>query len=64
MVIMGRRKYDIAQLTGVVDSLGQMHYDNDVMLDRMSQHIMDKLPKAGARDLVQLVRACLSLPTL
>ena len=34
----------------------QIHFDNNVMLDCMSQHIMGKLPKAGARDLVQLMR--------
>ena len=58
MVMMGRRKYDIAQLTGVLESLGTLHYDNDVTLDRLSQHIMQKLPDAGAKDLVQLVRPC------
>lgn len=56
MVVMGRRKYDVAQLSGVVDALGKMHYENDVILDRLCQHILDKLPDAGARDLVQLVR--------
>ena len=62
MVMMGRRKYDVAQLSGVVDALGKMHYENDVTLDRLCQHILDKLPDAGAKDLVQLVRPLLTWP--
>ena len=45
----------LLQLSGVVQSLGDLHYDSDVMLDRLSQHIMDKLDKASAVDLTQLV---------
>ena len=37
-----------------MQSLGDLHYDSDVMLDRLSQHIMDKLDKASAVDLTQL----------
>ena len=47
----------VLQLSGVVQSLGDLHYDSDVMLDRLSQHIMDKLDKASAVDLTQLVGA-------
>ena len=47
----------VLQLSGVVQSLGDLHYDSDVMLDRLSQHIMDKLDKASAVDLTQLVCA-------
>lgn len=55
MVVMGRRRYNVKHLANILRSLAQLDYDNDMVSDRLSQHIMDKLPKADANALVNLV---------
>ena len=60
MVVMGRRRYNVKHLTQILKSLAELDYDNDMVFDRMSQHIMDKLDKADPKALCDLV----SLPTL
>ncbi|KAK9792761.1 hypothetical protein WJX73_009565 [Symbiochloris irregularis] len=54
MVVMGRRRYDVKQLALILRSLAELGFDNDMVFDRMSQHIMDKLPKADPKALVDL----------
>lgn len=42
-------------LAQILRSLAELDYDNDVIFDRISQHIMDKLHKADAKAITDLV---------
>ena len=55
MVVMGRRRYNVKHLSQILRALATLDYDNDMVFDRMSQHIMDKMPKADAKTLLDLV---------
>ena len=56
MVVMGRRRYNVKHLAQILRSLAELDFDNDMVSDRVSQHIMDKLHKADAKTLVDVVR--------
>ena len=55
MVIMGLKRFNNSELTGVIKAAGTLQFDDDMLLDRTSQQLMLSIHKMSAEELYNLV---------
>ena len=65
MAIMGRRRFNARLLTSIVKSAAELKFDDEALLDKLSQNLLSRVEKLDAIEVTDLVSPTLvpSLPS-
>ncbi len=55
MAILGRRRYNARHLTSIIQSAAQLKYDDEDLMDKLSQNLLTRMDKLDAIEVTDLV---------
>ena len=62
MAIMGRRRFNARLLTSIVKSAAELKFDDEALLDKLSQNLLSRVEKLDAIEVTDLVNIILVSP--